>query len=232
MTDLTDDYSTWDASYVLGSLSATERREYETHLADCPQCSAAVAELAGMPGLLALVDRDTALAMIEPPAEQDAPPPDLVPSLAAAADRRRRRGRWVTIGSALAAAAAAVAVAIPVTVAVARSDDPPAVTEQVVAQRQLQPVEQTPISAEVKILRDGDRTRLIMTCAYAPSAYGGTWKYGLVVNAGGERIDLGQWPAGPGTEVTLDRTVEVAPESITSVEVTSGTGRTVLVGDL
>ncbi|MGW5308739.1 zf-HC2 domain-containing protein [Nocardia thailandica] len=229
MTDLADDYSTWDASYVLGSLSAAQRREYEEHLAECPHCREAVAELAGLPGLLALVDRDTALAMIEPPGE-DAPPPDLVPNLAAAAERRRRRGRWVTVGSALAAAAAAVAVAIPVTMAVTRSDDPPAVAEQVVAQRQLQPLEQTPISAEVTILRDGDRTRLVMTCAYAETAYGGTWKYGLVVNTGGKRVELDQWSAGPGTEVRLERTVDADPDAISSVEITSGSGRTVLVG--
>jgi len=45
-------YAMWDAAYVLGSLSATERREFETHLASCPDCRQAVAELRGMPALL------------------------------------------------------------------------------------------------------------------------------------------------------------------------------------
>ncbi|MGX1763529.1 anti-sigma factor family protein, partial [Streptomyces lydicus] len=67
MTDLADDYTTWDAPYVLGSLTRTERQEYEAHLAGCPACQAAVAELAGLPGMLAMVDQDTALALIEPP---------------------------------------------------------------------------------------------------------------------------------------------------------------------
>ncbi|MDT5019219.1 MAG: hypothetical protein QOD39_5379, partial [Mycobacterium sp.] len=31
-----DRYATWDAAYVLGSLSDDERREYEAHLATCP----------------------------------------------------------------------------------------------------------------------------------------------------------------------------------------------------
>lgn len=35
----------WDAAYVLGSLSATDWREFEAHMAGCPQCRQAVAEL-------------------------------------------------------------------------------------------------------------------------------------------------------------------------------------------
>ncbi|WP_278261079.1 zf-HC2 domain-containing protein [Nocardia sp. AG03] len=229
MTDLADEYSTWDAAYVLGSLGATERRAYETHLLDCAHCQEAVAELSGLPGLLALVDRDTALAMVE---SDPAPVPDLLPALAATAERRRRRRRWLGIGSAVAAAAAAVAIAVPVTMTVARSD--PA-TAQVVAAQQLRAVEQTPISAEVRLLRDGDRTRLVMTCRYAPSAYGSgyTWRYGLVVTTGDQRIALDQWPAGPGTELTVERTIDAAPESIDTVEITAvDSGRTVLVAEL
>ncbi|MGW4635987.1 anti-sigma factor family protein [Nocardia sp. NPDC004415] len=231
MTDLADEYSTWDAAYVLGSLGAAERREYETHLLDCGHCQEAVAELSGLPGLLALVDRETALAMIDP---EPAPArvPDLLPVLAAAAERRRQRRRWLGIGSAVAAAAAAVAIAVPVTMTVARSDPS---TAQIVAAQQLRAVEQTPISAEVKLLRDGERTRLVMTCRYAPSAYGSgyTWSYGLVVTTGDQRIALDQWPAGPGTELTVERTIDAAPESIESVEITStDSGRTVLIAEL
>ncbi|MEU5405042.1 zf-HC2 domain-containing protein [Nocardia asteroides] len=232
MTDLADEYSTWDAAYVLGSLGAAERHEYETHLLDCPHCTEAVADLAGMPGLLALVDRDTALSLIEAPEPVAPQAPDLIPSLAAAAAKRRRRGRWIGIGSAVAAAAAAVAIAIPVTVAVARSDTPAA---QIVAAQQLTAVEQTPVSAEVKLVRDGDRTRLVMTCRYAPSAYGSSYTrtYGLVVTAGDQRWELDQWPAGPGTELTVDRTIDAPPDSIDKVEITSiDSGRTILEAQL
>ncbi|WP_174555316.1 anti-sigma factor family protein, partial [Nocardia anaemiae] len=96
MTDIADDYSTWDAPYILGSLSRIERREYEEHLAGCPVCRAAVADLAGLPGLLAMVEPDTALAMIEPPeptAAEAGPPAQLLPRLADAAEKRRRRSR-------------------------------------------------------------------------------------------------------------------------------------------
>lgn len=58
-----DDYADWDAAYVLGALAVAERREYEEHLAGCPACRAAVAELAGLPGLLAQLPPGEVLAM-------------------------------------------------------------------------------------------------------------------------------------------------------------------------
>lgn len=47
-----DPYRDWDAAYVLGALAPAERRTYEEHLTTCDTCRAAVAELAGIPGLL------------------------------------------------------------------------------------------------------------------------------------------------------------------------------------
>lgn len=58
-----DEYTDWDAAYVLGALAVAERREYEEHLAGCPACRAAVAELAGLPGLLAQLPPGEVLAM-------------------------------------------------------------------------------------------------------------------------------------------------------------------------
>ena len=74
----THEYETWDAAYVLGSLSDSDCREYERHLAGCVPCQDAVAELADLPPLLSLVNADVA-----------APPcPDLLPGLLARADQR------------------------------------------------------------------------------------------------------------------------------------------------
>ena len=67
-----DPYATWDAAYVLGSLSGNERREYEAHLATCARCRAAVAELSGMPALLAQLDAEEVEALDDAAAE--APP--------------------------------------------------------------------------------------------------------------------------------------------------------------
>jgi Putative zinc-finger len=45
-------YAMWDAAYVLGSLSAGDQREFETHMADCSACRQAVVEISGMPAML------------------------------------------------------------------------------------------------------------------------------------------------------------------------------------
>jgi anti-sigma factor RsiW len=58
-----DEYTMWDAAYVLGSLSSAERREFETHMTDCPLCGNAVGELSGMPALLSQLDRDELAAI-------------------------------------------------------------------------------------------------------------------------------------------------------------------------
>ncbi|WP_129784798.1 anti-sigma factor family protein [Promicromonospora panici] len=59
-----DYYAEWDAAYVLGALSPSDRRAYERHLADCDACRAAVAELAGMPGLLGTLSPAHAEALV------------------------------------------------------------------------------------------------------------------------------------------------------------------------
>src|ERR1700740_1910378 len=51
-----DRYAMWDAAYVLGSLSASDRREFEAHMATCPACREAVADLSGVPALLSQLD--------------------------------------------------------------------------------------------------------------------------------------------------------------------------------
>jgi len=58
-------YAMWDAAYVLGSLSAADRREFEAHMANCPACRDAVAELSGVPALLSLLDREEVAAIDE-----------------------------------------------------------------------------------------------------------------------------------------------------------------------
>ncbi|WP_378734841.1 anti-sigma factor family protein [Nocardia brasiliensis] len=241
MTDTTDDYTTWDAPYVLGSLTRTERRAYEEHLTGCPACRAAVAELAGLPGMLAMVDPETALAMIEPPeavatelgsatVAANPPVPQLLPRLAAAAEQRRRRSRWVSIGAAVAAAAAAVAIAVPVVATVTSSD--PTTAEQVVAERSMQPLKPNPVTASFKVVRADGKTRIVMSCSYGPSNQQYSWNLKLfVLGTDGSQTELDQWPAGPGTELTIDRTIDKAPDQIRAVEIRlASTGETLLSG--
>lgn len=85
-----DRYASWDAAYVLGALAPEEAREFTGHLAGCPSCAAAVAELRELPGLLAQVPADQrAAAGVRPPV--DPPPAGLLPRLLLASRARRRR---------------------------------------------------------------------------------------------------------------------------------------------
>ncbi|MFD6155239.1 anti-sigma factor family protein [Nocardia sp. NPDC060256] len=245
MTDIADDYTTWDAPYVLGSLTRTERREYEEHLAGCPACQAAVAELAGMPGMLAMVEPATALAMIELPeaiaaelgsssgpgsADAGPPVPQLLPRLADAAEKRRRRSRWVSVGAAVAAAAAAVAIAVPVVATVTSSGNTS--SDQVVAERSMQPLKPNPVTASFKVVQANGKTRIVMTCSYGPSDQQYNWNLKLfVLGTDGSQTELDQWPAGPGTELTIDRTVDKTPEQIQAVQIRlASSGETLLSG--
>ncbi|WP_028478350.1 anti-sigma factor [Nocardia sp. CNY236] len=244
MTDIADDYAMWDASYVLGSLSRDERQEYEGHLAVCADCRTSVAELAGLPGLMAMVDTETALSMIEPPPEvaesvpEPAAPapqtssPRMLPRLVAATERRRRRSRWVSVGAAVAAAAAAVAIAVPIAVTVSDTTESDGVSQQVFAERRMDPLSPTPVTASFKLIPDGNMTRVVMSCSYGPSEQKYNWNFALyVTHADGRQQQLAQWPAGPGTELTFDRTVDDTPDQIRSVEIrTVKTGAVVLMG--
>jgi carotenoid cleavage dioxygenase len=57
------EYATWDAAYVLGSLSGSDLGRFEAHLGGCPSCRQAVSDLADIPKLLALLDHDDVVAL-------------------------------------------------------------------------------------------------------------------------------------------------------------------------
>jgi len=104
-------FSSLDGAYVLGSLSPSERQDFEGHLSTCDECSRNVRELAGLPGLLARVDR----SVLDFETPEEALPDTLLPGLVAQVRRRRRRGLLTTVGAAAAAALVAAGVALLVT---------------------------------------------------------------------------------------------------------------------
>jgi anti-sigma factor RsiW len=59
-----DDIAEWDAAYVLGALSRQDRAIYGAFLADNPERTAALDDLAGLLGRLSLLSRDEAVALI------------------------------------------------------------------------------------------------------------------------------------------------------------------------
>ena len=107
-----DEYRSWDAAYVLGSLVSSERHEFEEHLSGCAVCRAAVAELAGLPSLLAALSPEEAQSLGRTDGER--PTPALQPGLANKVQRGRRRTRLAAAGIMLGAAAAAGAVYVQV----------------------------------------------------------------------------------------------------------------------
>lgn len=242
MPDEADEYATWDAPYVLGALGRAERLRYEAHLADCPSCRAAVAELAVLPGLLGQVESDVALSLvdtIDPESAGDGSGPvrasvsavaelpvELLPRLAAQTRGRRRRDRWLAIGGAVAAAAAAVVIAVPVTAMFSQQRPAPAVAEHVVAERQMDPVTalSTPITASFRLVAVADGTRVDMSCSYAPSNSDYTWQGALwVIHNDGTESKLAQWTVHPGQTVTPDGTTAVPPDQIRMVQLRSAT---------
>ncbi|HEY9304847.1 MAG TPA: carotenoid oxygenase family protein, partial [Mycobacterium sp.] len=83
------EYASWDAAYVLGALSDTDRREFEAHLVDCAPCRQSVTELTAVSPLLSLLDYDQVIAGDGAAGTVAAPPcPDLLTSLLAEADQR------------------------------------------------------------------------------------------------------------------------------------------------
>jgi hypothetical protein len=59
--------------YVLGAIDADERAAVDAHLDSCQECRAELAELAELPGLLALVPVEEAIALAEGPLPGDGP---------------------------------------------------------------------------------------------------------------------------------------------------------------
>lgn len=205
----------WDGAYVLGALSPAERQEFESHLAECVQCRAAVGELAPLPGLLARAD----LAALEPDL---VPPADLEERLMAAVRPvplwRRTTFR---VGAALAVAAAAAALAF--VVLAPRAHHPAGV------ELALHSVSDVPLTASVELHRADWGTRVDMTCVYAPSHYGKEHAYTLyVVDASGRAEQVSAWHAAPGETSRTQGSTDLGLSQIKRVELRSASGQVLL----
>ncbi|RIJ61569.1 anti-sigma factor, partial [Clavibacter lycopersici] len=104
MNDRADDIHEWDAAYVLGSLSATDRALFEAHLEGCDACMRSLAELSGLPGVLRMLPVEDALALMDEPEAPAVPQPAADPQDAparpsAAAHRVPRRPRRAIPGA-------------------------------------------------------------------------------------------------------------------------------------
>jgi hypothetical protein len=225
VTPIRCEFAMDDAAYVLGSLSPAERKDFEAHLPGCEECSLAVRDLAGLPGLLGRLDAD----VFDVPALE--PVPDtLLPRLSRAVRRQQHRRTWLTAG-----VAAVVAAAISVGGVVALDHPDTATPVAVVPVGQpMMPVgsEPSPMTANVALTSVPWGTRLDLTCSYPPlhgSMSYGPAAYALVVHTtDGRSQRVATWHGVPGKTMHLAAATAASPSDISSVDVVQTGGSRVL----
>ena len=227
-----------DASYVLGALSPAERSEYQSHLADCEECTRSVRMLAGLPGLLARVSAD----VLDVQRPDEPVPGTLLPALVDEVHRRERRRTWLVSGLAAAAAVAVIAGSVGLGRAltgdgsVTPASDVPSATqspsETYAAAHPMYAVRPLPVSAEVRLTSVSWGTRLDLTCTYDPPGKGEharTWRYALVVETrDGDVEQVATWVARPGRTFEITGATASKKSDIALVEVQTPDGETLL----
>jgi hypothetical protein len=222
-----------DATYVLGALSPTERLEFERHLPTCAACRRSVAQLAGMPGLLARVP----VASVEDP-EPEIPLPDTVLPALVARVRREQRRRTVLLS--LGAAAAVAAVAVGAAAFQATRDDsrlPEAVPTSSVSPtgvqfQDMKVVKDWGMTAQVSLTSEDGGTNVQVNCAYPDESAGTGHAYHYVLVAftrDGESHSVTDWWAAPGDDPKLiPGFTGIQLADMTKVEVQSDHGTPIL----
>jgi hypothetical protein len=213
-----DPFREWDAAYVLGSLDPVDRRAFEDHLRGCDPCRAAVAELAGMPGLLRMVPVDEAVALGGGP---DAEVVELA-SVARAVHRDRRRR------NALLASAAAALLVLGGVAGVLLGRPPgtpqaaaPSASDQVTTLR-LEPVGAAAVTADLTLEEKRWGTRIDWECRYpsadGPYAAAPTYELVLVDDEGTDTV-VATWTGGSAGARGLGASSSIDTDTIRRVEI-------------
>jgi hypothetical protein len=216
---VSDPYREWDAAYLLGALSEQDRHAYEEHLRTCDDCSAEVASLAGVPGTLAALPDDRALATIT------ATPPNLLPGLVRSVQRDTRKRRFrlglVMAGVATVAAGVSALVAIPL------SHDEPQGDYVVLAQTVA-----SKLSADARLVPERWGTTIEISCRYDELATPSERARGYelyVTDTSGKSQLIASWTSSPGTTVKPAATTKLQRNEIQGLDIRSSeTGRVLL----
>jgi len=216
---VSDPFKEWDAAYLLGALSAKDRRAYEEHLRTCDECSAEVASLAGVPGTLAALPDDRALATIT------ADPPNLLPGLVRSVrvDTRKRR---VRIGMAMAGVAASAAV-VGGLVAIPLSREEPQGDYVVLAQTVA-----SKLSADARLVPERWGTTIEISCRYDELATPSERARGYelyVTDTSGKSQLIASWTAAPGTTVKPAATTKLQRSEIKALDIRSSESGRILL---
>jgi putative zinc finger protein len=222
-----DRFSTWDAAYVLGSLSPDERREFEEHLAGCPACQGAVAELAGIPGLLAQIPpEDAALLAVAPAEIIDGPPPGILAAVRSRHAARRRRMAGILAGAAAAVLLVLAGIAYALGLPPLGPSGPQRLAFATVAP--------TTMTAWVDVIPVADGTHIAVQCSYGeldqPQPAGKYTKYTIyVVDRSGDASAVKEWSVRPNRTMTPSGDTDLKVRQIEAVEIRrSDTGETLL----
>lgn len=222
-------YATWDAAYVLGSLSAADRREFETHLAACAPCRQAVAELSGVPALLSQLSGDD-VAAIDASGRAPELSPQLLPSLLETVRWRRRRNRIVTW---VASVAAAVVLGVGLLVGVQGSFGLFGSHSQPATVASAQPMSQVGtkfLTSTVTLSSQhwGTVIDLQCYCLAPPDAHHDTLAM-VVVGRDGSQTRLATWVAIPGHTANPAGSISTPMDQIASVQVVSADNGQILL---
>ena len=222
MNDTEDRFRDWDAAYVLGALDSVDRRDYERHIASCPECAADVAELAGLPGILGKLSADDAESLltdndlqsdVDDHLRDAAHTPGLVQRLAVGAGRRRRRVRLGILSAAVAVVALITVGGVAYTAL--QTPSPAAVA--------MAPVGQDVVTASMRVTPKQWGTRFDWSCSYTSgytSGTGGAGAYDLVIiEKSGATKTVATWTGNSAEVKGLTASTDVATADIRSVEI-------------
>ncbi|MFG1930242.1 anti-sigma factor family protein [Mycobacterium sp. NPDC048908] len=219
-----DRYVTWDAAYVLGSLTSNERREYEAHLETCERCRSAVAEISGIPALLAMLDLEDVRALDEETPETPPLRPQVLESILDKVRWRRRRSRWLTsaaVGVAAALLAVGAVIAIRPEIVGLENSTPQPVTQAL----EMAKVADTPINASITLTGYGWGTRIDMACSYGEwgqSASIPPQNLGMVVvGRDGSHTQVATWLGISGATALPSATTPMQKDDIAAVQLVS-----------
>jgi anti-sigma factor RsiW len=225
---------------VLGALSPQDRAAFEEHLRGCAPCATAVAELAGVPGLLARVGADDARGLIDPDRAPLPVPDTLLPRLERSVrHRRRRRTAWQVAGAGL-IAAACLAIGLLVGNQPSSTGDtagplgPPTASSSAVPQVTvaLSAGGNVPVEAQVSLQDKAWGTELKLRCAYHDQSGAYPERYALwVIGQDGARFEAAGWKTAAGVPVmNITGATSLTREQIASIEVLDDEGSVLLTG--
>ena len=223
------DYATWDAAYVLGSLSSAERREFEAHLSTCLLCSQSVSELSGIPALLSQLDAGTVAAIDagDRPAEPSVIAPNLLPSLLSAVRRRRHRSRIIAWS---AGSAAAAVLAVGVFVAVVHQSPAPSLPQASVSALPMSQVGTASLASTVSLSSQHWGTFIDLNCVCLAPVNAHHDKLAMVVvGRDGAHTQLATWVADPGHTANPVGSISTPVDQIAAVQIVSADNGQVLL---